>query len=82
LYRVLNIGELSDLAGLIAPRPVLVEAVARRHFSIEHVKRTVAKARRAGKSWADKSETDYSKAVTASTVRRREFLATFHLETP
>ena len=59
---ILNIGELSDLAGLIAPRPMLVESGLRDEiFPIEHVKRTVAKARRAWKLFgADANfETDY-----------------------
>jgi dienelactone hydrolase len=47
---LLELGELSDLAGLIAPRPLLVEHGIRDDiFPIEHVKRTVAKARRAWK---------------------------------
>ena len=45
---LLNLGELSDLAGLIAPRPLLVEHGTRDDiFPIEHVKRTVEKARHA-----------------------------------
>jgi dienelactone hydrolase len=59
---LLSIGELSDLAGLIAPRPVLVESGIRDEiFPIEHVKRTVAKARRAWSVFgADKNlQTDY-----------------------
>jgi dienelactone hydrolase len=45
---LLRLGELSDLAGLIAPRPCLVEHGVRDDiFPIEHVKRTVSKARRA-----------------------------------
>ncbi len=45
---LLEMGELSDLAGLIAPRPCLVENGTRDDiFPIEHVKRTVSKARRA-----------------------------------
>jgi len=45
---LLNLGELSDLAGLIAPRPCLVEHGIRDDiFPIEHVRRTVEKARRA-----------------------------------
>ncbi len=43
---LLNLGELSDLAGLIAPRPCLVENGTHDDiFPIEHVKQTVAKAR-------------------------------------
>ncbi|MEO6434195.1 MAG: alpha/beta hydrolase family protein [Tepidisphaeraceae bacterium] len=59
---LLRLGELSDLAGLIAPRPLLVEHGTRDEiFPIEHVKRTVRKARRA---WgllgaAGAVETDY-----------------------
>ena len=59
---LLNLGELSDLAGLIAPRPCLVEAGVRDEiFPIEHVKRTVAKARRAWKVLGapDNLQTDY-----------------------
>jgi dienelactone hydrolase len=59
---LLNIGELSDLAALIAPRPVMVEHGTRDEiFPIEHVKRTVAKARRAWKLFGaeDNLETDY-----------------------
>ena len=45
---LLNLGELSDLAALIAPRPLLVEHGTRDDiFPIEHVKRAVNKARRA-----------------------------------
>ena len=47
---VLKLGELSDLAALIAPRPLLVEHGTKDNiFPIEHVKETVARARRA---WA------------------------------
>jgi dienelactone hydrolase len=59
---MLTLGELSDLAGLIAPRPVLVESGIRDEiFPIEHVKRTVAKARRAWKILGGEKnlETDY-----------------------
>ena len=59
---LLTLGELSDLAGLIAPRPVLVESGIRDEiFPIEHVKRTVAKARLAWKVFdaAENLETDY-----------------------
>jgi dienelactone hydrolase len=59
---LLTLGELSDLAGLIAPRPVLVESGIRDDiFPIEHVKRTVDKARRAWKAFgaAKNLETDY-----------------------
>ena len=47
---VLSLGELSDLAALIAPRPLLVEHGTRDDiFPIGHVKQTVARARRAWK---------------------------------
>ena len=45
---ILKLGELSDLAGLIAPRPLLVESGTRDDiFPIEAVKRAVRKTRRA-----------------------------------
>jgi dienelactone hydrolase len=45
---LLNLGELSDLAALIAPRPLLVEHGTRDDiFPIEHVRAAVDKARRA-----------------------------------
>lgn len=59
---LLNLGELSDLAGLIAPRPCLVEHGIRDEiFPIAHVKRTVEKARRAWKVFGeeDNLQTDY-----------------------
>jgi dienelactone hydrolase len=59
---LLNLGELSDLAGLIAPRPVLVEHGIRDDiFPIEHVKRTVSKAKRAWKVFGAEGDfaTDY-----------------------
>jgi len=59
---LLNLGELSDLAALIAPRPLLVEHGTRDDiFPIEHVKRTVAKAKQAWKVLgAERAfETDY-----------------------
>ncbi|MEA2736216.1 MAG: hypothetical protein QOE14_2667 [Humisphaera sp.] len=59
---LLNLGELSDLAGLIAPRPLLVEHGYRDDiFPIEHVKRTVNTAKRAWKVFgADRDfATDY-----------------------
>ena len=59
---LLNLGELSDLAGLIAPRPLLVEHGTRDDiFPIEHVKRTVAQAKQAWKVLGDEGalETDY-----------------------
>jgi len=59
---LLELGELSDLAGLIAPRPVLVEAGSRDEiFPIAHVKEAVAKARRAWKVFgaSDNLATDY-----------------------
>jgi dienelactone hydrolase len=47
---LLNLGELSDLAGLIAPRPLLVEHGTRDDiFPIEQVKSAVSKAKRAWK---------------------------------
>jgi dienelactone hydrolase len=59
---LLELGELSDLAGLIAPRPLLVEAGTRDDiFPIAHVKETVAKARRAWKLLGvnENLQTDY-----------------------
>jgi dienelactone hydrolase len=59
---LLNLGELSDLAGLIAPRPLLVEHGTRDHiFPIARVKAAVAKARRAWKVFAAEGNlaTDY-----------------------
>ncbi len=59
---LLNLGELSDLAGLIAPRPLLVENGTHDPiFPIERVKEAVAKAKRAWKVFGaeDKFETDY-----------------------
>ena len=59
---LLNLGELSDLAALIAPRPLLVEHGTRDDiFPIEHVKSAVARARRAWKLLGaqDQFETDY-----------------------
>jgi len=45
---LLNLGELSDLAALIAPRPLLVEHGTRDDiFPIEHVRAAVDKAKRA-----------------------------------
>lgn len=59
---MLTLGELSDLAGLIAPRAVMVEHGTRDAiFPIEHVKRTVNRARHAWKvlGAAEALETDY-----------------------
>jgi dienelactone hydrolase len=59
---VLNLGELSDLAALIAPRPCLIEHGTRDPiFPIEHVKKTVAKAKRAWKIFGmpENLQTDY-----------------------
>jgi hypothetical protein len=59
---LLTLGELSDLAGLIAPRACLIEHGTHDEiFPIEHVKRTVEKARRAWKVFEAKEnlETDY-----------------------
>lgn len=59
---LLELGELSDLAALLAPRPCLVEHGLRDTiFPIEHVKRTVEKARRAWQTFgaADQLQTDY-----------------------
>ena len=59
---MLQLGELSDLAALIAPRPLLVEHGEKDEiFPIAHVKRTVAKAKRAWKVFGaeDVFETDY-----------------------
>lgn len=45
---LMELGELSDLAGLIAPRPCLVENGTKDDiFPIQHVKKTVNQARRA-----------------------------------
>src|SRR5205814_9137341 len=45
---VMKLGELSDLAALVAPRPLLIEGGTRDDiFPIDAVKRTVRKARRA-----------------------------------
>lgn len=59
---LLNLGELSDLAGLIAPRPLMIEHGTRDPiFPIASVKATVAKAKRAWKVFgaADDFDTDY-----------------------
>jgi len=49
---LLRLGELSDLAGLIAPRPCLVEAGTHDEiFPVEPVRRTVRRARRAWKAF-------------------------------
>jgi dienelactone hydrolase len=59
---LLTLGELSDLAALIAPRPLLVEHGTRDDiFPIEDVKRTVEKARRAWEVFgaAQNLATDY-----------------------
>ena len=59
---LLNLGELSDLAALLAPRALLVEHGTRDHiFPIARVRETVQRARRAWKvlGAADKFETDY-----------------------
>jgi dienelactone hydrolase len=59
---MLALGELSDLAGLIAPRPVMVEHGTHDPiFPVEHVKRTVSRARRAWKVLGapEAMETDY-----------------------
>lgn len=59
---LLRLGELSDLAGLIAPRPCLVEAADHDPiFPFAAVKATVARARRAWKVFgaADALATDY-----------------------
>jgi hypothetical protein len=58
----MELGELSDLAGLIAPRPTLVENGTKDEiFPIQHVKKTVTKARRAWDVFGagDKLQTDY-----------------------
>jgi dienelactone hydrolase len=55
-------GEMYDLVGLIAPRPLLVEAGTRDPlFPIEAVKRSVARAREVYGVWeaAEEIETDY-----------------------
>jgi len=47
---ILRLGELSDLAGLVAPRPLLVESGSKDEiFPIDAVKRTVTRARRSWK---------------------------------
>jgi dienelactone hydrolase len=59
---LLKLGELSDLAALSAPRPLLVENGTKDDiFPIEAVKRTVTRARRAWRVFdaADKLQTDY-----------------------
>ena len=59
---LLKVGKLSDLAGLIAPRPCLVENADHDPiFPIEHVKETVRRARRAWDVFGagDRLETDY-----------------------
>ena len=59
---LLRLGELSDLAGLIAPRAVLVEHGTRDPiFPIAHVKRTASRARRAWRLFGaeDTFKTDY-----------------------
>jgi dienelactone hydrolase len=59
---ILKLGELSDLAGLIAPRPLLVESGTRDDiFPIGAAKRTVRKARRAWEAFgvAKNLQTDY-----------------------
>ncbi len=59
---LLELGELSDLAGLIAPRPVMVEHGIRDDiFPIARVKETVAKASRAWKAFGvnETIATDY-----------------------
>ncbi len=59
---LLNLGELSDLSGLLAPRPLLVEHGVRDPiFPIARVKAAVEKSRRAWKAFGAPSgiETDY-----------------------
>lgn len=57
---LLKLGELSDLAGLIAPRPLLVENGTKDDiFPIGAVKQTVKRASRAWKIFGKKIETDY-----------------------
>lgn len=59
---LLKLGELSDLAALLAPRPLLVEHGTRDEiFPIEHVKRTVKRARRAWDAFGVNADfkTDY-----------------------
>ena len=59
---LLQLGELSDLAGLIAPRPCLVENGSHDEiFPLEHVKPTVEKAHQAWTIFgaAENLETDY-----------------------
>ncbi len=76
---LMKMGELSDLAGLIAPRPTLVENGTKDDiFPIRHVKRTVNKARRAWSVFgaADKLATDYFEGRHAiGGAKAYEFLA-------
>src|SRR4051812_29581669 len=76
---LLKLGELSDLAGLIAPRPLLVENGTKDDiFPIEDVKTTVKRATRAWKVLgAQKNvETDYfGGAHQIHGVKAYEFLA-------
>jgi len=58
---ILNLGDLPDLAGLLAPRPVLIEAGARDGiFPIDAVRRDVKKLRSIYRLWnaADRVELD------------------------
>ncbi|MFA7235972.1 MAG: acetylxylan esterase [Phycisphaeraceae bacterium] len=59
---LLQFGELGDLAGLIAPRPCLIENATRDDiFPIDAVKRTVTRARKAWRAFGspDLLQTDY-----------------------
>lgn len=59
---LLRLGELSDLAGLIAPRPCLIENATRDEiFPIDAVKRTVTRARKAWRVFGspDLLQTDF-----------------------
>lgn len=59
---LLQLGELSDLAGMLAPRPCLVEnGSTDEMFPLQHVKPTVEKARKAWEIFgaANDLETDY-----------------------
>ena len=76
---LLQIGRLEDLAGLIAPRPCLVEnADHDTIFPLEHVRRTVRRARR---SWSvfgatDRLQTDFFEGRhEISGARAYDFLA-------
>jgi dienelactone hydrolase len=76
---LLRLGELSDLAGLIAPRPLLVEAGKKDDiFPIGPTKRTVKRARRAWDAFGagDNLQTDYFEGThQISGAKAYDFLA-------